>query len=279
MHRRDFIKKDVPAAIIPGFSIVYKRLFVLLVILSAFYTVLVVGAQAQTLGSAANPEPPRMPPYHLYLTFDDGPLLGSERIDDAVKAEKIKINVFVIGAHVQASQRMRAYYQLYESNPFIEIGNHGYSHANEAYHLYYEQPEKVYLDFLSNERILQLKNRLARLPGRNMWRLKGKSLNDIKFGSLSADLLFENGFSVFGWDLEWEHDKTSGIPVQNAGDMVELIEKLMKGRKTVTENHLVLLCHDEMFRKKWEETELRELIRRLRATGLFEFNHLSEYPH
>jgi hypothetical protein len=33
-----------------------------------------------------------------------------------------------------------------------------------------------------------------------------------------------------------------------------------------------------MFRKKWEETELKELIERLRATGEFSFHHLSEYP-
>jgi peptidoglycan/xylan/chitin deacetylase (PgdA/CDA1 family) len=256
----------------------YHRLILLLITVLAFCTLLIEGANAQDVVSAESPDAPKIPIYHLYLSFDDGPLSGSEHIDDAIKTEKIKINVFVIGSHVQASPRMGAFYRLYESNPFIEIGNHGYTHANDTYHLFYELPERVYLDFLKNERILQLKKRLARLPGRNMWRLKGKVIDDIKSGSLAADMLFENGFSVFGWDLEWEHDAKTGEPVRNAEDMAARIERLLNGRKTVTRNHLVLLCHDEMFRKIWEESELKKLIDRLRAIGKFDFNHLSEYP-
>jgi peptidoglycan-N-acetylglucosamine deacetylase len=257
---------------------IYNRLILLLITALAFCTLLSEGASAQNAMSAESPDAPKTPVYHLYLSFDDGPLRGSEHIDDAVKTEKIKINVFVIGSHVQASPRMVAFYRLYESNPFIEIGNHGYTHANDTYRLYYELPERVYLDFLKNERILELKKRLARLPGRNMWRLKGKGIDDIKSGSLAADMLFENGFSVFGWDLEWEHDAKTGEPVGKAADMITRIERLLKGRKTVTQNHLVLLCHDEMFRKTWEESELKILIDRLRATGKFDFNYLSEYP-
>ncbi|MFZ1036424.1 MAG: hypothetical protein WAU61_03960 [Smithella sp.] len=36
----------------------------------------------------------KKPPFHIYLSFDDGPLGGSEDIDAAVKIEKININVF-----------------------------------------------------------------------------------------------------------------------------------------------------------------------------------------
>jgi peptidoglycan/xylan/chitin deacetylase (PgdA/CDA1 family) len=39
----------------------------------------------------------------------------------------------------------------------------------------------------------------------------------------------------------------------------------------------VILCHDEMFRKSWEESELKQLIDKLRTKG-FKFGHLSEYP-
>lgn len=46
------------------------------------------------------------PTYHIYLTFDDGPLEGSEDIDDAVRTDKIKINVFVVGSHVRSVLRM-----------------------------------------------------------------------------------------------------------------------------------------------------------------------------
>jgi hypothetical protein len=59
--------------------------------------------------------------------------------------------------------------------------------------------------------------------------------------------------------------------------MISLIEKHFSEKRTVTENHLVILCHDEMFRKSWEESELKQLIDKLRVKG-FNFGHLSQYP-
>ena len=218
------------------------------------------------------------PAYHIYLTFDDGPLEGSEDIDDAVKADKIKINVFVVGSHVRSVPRMSSYFQLYENNPYIEVGNHSYSHAHDEYSLFYKDPEAVYQDFEKNERVLQLKTKLARLPGRNMWRIGNITKNDVISGSSAGDLLSKNGYTVFGWDLEWQHDARTGAPIQTVNDIYHVIESLLKERKTVQENHIVILCHDEMFRKNWEETELKQLIDRLKLTGKYEFNHLSEYP-
>ncbi len=220
----------------------------------------------------------KKPVNHIYLTFDDGPLEGSDEVSDAVQTEKIEVTVFVVGSRVVASRRLKDYYHLYELNPYIEIGNHSYSHARDAYRKFYENPEQVLLDFLKNQMVLHLKSKLARLPGRNMWRLTGRIKNDVTSGASSADLLFKHGYRVFGWDLEWQHDSRTGAPIQTVEDMVDLIKKVLAEKKTVTENHLVLLCHDEMFRKKWEETELKELTERLRATGEFSFNHLSDYP-
>jgi peptidoglycan/xylan/chitin deacetylase (PgdA/CDA1 family) len=42
---------------------------------------------------------------YIYLTFDDGPLDGSEDIDDAVTKENIKINVFIVGQHAQSTKK------------------------------------------------------------------------------------------------------------------------------------------------------------------------------
>ena len=114
---------------------IYNRLVLLLISVLAFCSLLSEGANAQNVVCAESPDAPKIPIYHLYLTFDDGPLRGSEHIDDAIKTEKIKINVFVIGSHVQASSGKGAFYRLYEVNPFIEIGNHGYTHANDVYRL------------------------------------------------------------------------------------------------------------------------------------------------
>lgn len=249
-----------------------------LIILCAFCLFTDKPAYAQNKPPSEESVAAKKPVKHIYLTFDDGPLEGSDEVSDAVQTEKIGVTIFVVGSNVVKHQRLKDYYHLYEQNPYIEIGNHSYSHARDAYGKFYENAEQVLLDFLKNQMVLHLKNRLARLPGRNMWRLTGKIKNDVTSGASSADLLFKHGFRVFGWDLEWRHDRKTGAPIQTPQDVMELIEKLLAEKKTVVENHLVLLCHDEMFRKKWEESELKELIERLRATGEFSFNHLSEYP-
>jgi peptidoglycan/xylan/chitin deacetylase (PgdA/CDA1 family) len=225
------------------------------------------------------PNEPLAPPAvrTVYLTFDDGPLEGSEDVDDAVRQEKIKINVFLVGSHALSSARMKGYCQLYEMNHWIEVGNHSYSHAHDGYQTYYANADTVLQDFLKNEKVMNLSNKLARLPGRNMWRLKDRKRGDVSSGSTSADKLFSSGFQVYGWDLEWSHDPQSGVPIQTVDDMFHLMERHFSENRTVTENHLVILCHDEMFRKSWEESELRQLINKLRAKD-YRFGHLSEYP-
>lgn len=235
-------------------------------------------AYAQNIRLPDDSFAPKKPVKHIYITFDDGPLDGSSEVSDAVQTEKIAVTVFVVGSNVVASERLKEFYHLYERNAYIEIGNHSYSHAHDSYRKFYENPDEVLLDFLKNQMVLHTNNKLARLPGRNMWRLTGRIKNDLTSGASSADLLFKHGYRVFGWDLEWQHDSRTGAPIQTVVDMVDLIEKLLAEKETVTENHLVLLCHDEMFQKKWEETELKQLIDRLRATGEFSFNFLREYP-
>lgn len=215
---------------------------------------------------------------YIYLTFDDGPLEGSEDIDNAVRSEKINVNVFVVGQHALSNERMQNFYTLYKNNPYIEIGNHSFSHAHNHYEKFYKNPLAVVADFKKCQDTLHILNMLARLPGRNQWRLKNVSLNDVRSGSASADLLYKEGFKVFGWDVEWQHDSKTGVPIQTVDDMVELIEKKLNENKTVKPGNLVLLAHDEMFRNGWEESELKQLVEKLKAKGNYRFQHLSNYP-
>ncbi|MBL7763185.1 MAG: polysaccharide deacetylase family protein, partial [Chitinophagaceae bacterium] len=214
----------------------------------------------------------------IYLTFDDGPLEGSEDINEAVTKEQVKINVFVVGQHALSNDKMKNYYQLYLANPLIEVGNHSFSHAHNQYRKFYEDPQAVLQDFLKCQELLKIPNKYARQPGRNQWRLKDTTSNDVISGMKSADLLFQNGFRVFGWDVEWEHDAKTGTPIQTVDDMVELIGRKLQDKKTLRSGHLVLLSHDEMFRNGWEESELKELIDRFKAKGNYRFEHLSNYP-
>jgi peptidoglycan/xylan/chitin deacetylase (PgdA/CDA1 family) len=254
-----------------------SRVHLLRCAFACFAACLIVGILQRPIAAQERPKENNPPARTIYLTFDDGPLEGSEDVDEAVRREKIKINVFVVGISTQNSQRLQKYLQLYKNNSWIEVGNHSFSHAHSDYLAYYNNPDDVLQDFLKNEKILNIPNKLARLPGRNMWRLKDRHVDDVKSGSKAADALFTNGFKVFGWDLEWSHDPISGVPIQTVEDMINLIEKYFSEKRTVTENHLVFLCHDEMFRKSWEESELKQLIDKLRTKG-FNFGHLSEYP-
>lgn len=222
---------------------------------------------------------PESQSYTIYLSFDDGPLEGSEEINTAVLQEKIKINVFVVGIHTKANKRLGAFYDSYLKNPFIEVGNHSYSHAGNKYRKFYQHPQEVLKDFLKCQQELNIPYKIARQPGRNQWRLKDTVINDVRSGAASADSLFKEGFKVFGWDIEWRHHKKTGLPVQTADEMIKKIELLLKNGKTVRKNHLILLAHDEMFRKSWAESELKKLIDQLKAKGYYTFEHLSSYPN
>lgn len=212
---------------------------------------------------------------YIYLTFDDGPLNGSQRINDAILSEKIPITVLLVGEHALVRPKD---VDLYRENEYIEIGNHSYSHANDHYKLYYSNPEGVLKDFKRNMDTLKINSKLGRLPGRNMWRINGRSKNDISSGIEAADLLYKNGFSLFGWDLEWMHDSHTSEPIGTAEDIFKKIEKRIDDNRLFTKKHLVLLCHDEMFQNSYQESELKKLIDILKSKNEYTFAYLKDYP-
>jgi len=215
---------------------------------------------------------------YIYLTFDDGPLNGSEYIDSVVLAEKIKTSVFLVGEHVMKSRRMDNYFKYYEENPYIDEYNHSFSHANNHYDLFYSNPDNVVADIQKNNQLLKLPNKIVRLPGRNMWRIDNRKKDDVESGSKAADKLAQSGYKVVGWDLEWEHNAATGSPVQTVDEMYNEICRRAEDNSTFTPNNVVLLLHDEMFQKKWEESELKQLIDKLRKNKDFEFEQMRFYP-
>ncbi len=214
---------------------------------------------------------------YIYLTFDDGPLNGSENIDSVILSERLKISVFIVGEHAEKSKQLGNYYKLYEENPFVEAYNHSFTHANDHYKEFYSNPQQVFKDIQTNEQQLNLKFKIVRLPGRNMWRIGGRKKDDGTSGSEAADLLAKNNYKVYGWDLEWQH-KSNGEPVQTVDEMLKEIETRLNNGNLFTNDHLVLLLHDEMFQKKWEESELKQLIDKLRQHDNYVFEHLRFYP-
>jgi len=218
------------------------------------------------------------PVKYIYLTFDDGPLNGSENIDSVILAERLKISVFLVGEHAEKSKQQGNYYKLYEENPFVEAYNHSYTHANNHYELFYSNPQNVLEDIQKNEQLLNLKYKIVRLPGRNIWRIGGRKKNDEASGSACADLLEKNNYKLYGWDIEWQHNAKDGTPIQSVDAMTKEIEIRLENGNTFTKDNIVILLHDEMFQKKWEESELKQLIDKLRTHENYVFEHIRFYP-
>lgn len=216
---------------------------------------------------------------YVYLTFDDGPLEGSQNIDSIILTEKIKISVFLIGSEIVGDRDMEAYFKYYEENPYIDEYNHSFTHGNDQYALFYSNPQKATEDFLKNQQFLKIQYKIIRMPACNTWRFNHRKQDDCEINAVAtADSLAARGFKVFGWDVEWQHHDEDGTPVQSVDEMYHQITQLLNSGKTFTKNNIVILLHDEMFQRRWEKTDLKQLIDRLRRDKNIVFEQMRFYP-
>ncbi len=196
--------------------------------------------------------------FTIYLTFDDGPVKESEELIRIATQDSTPINVFIVGEKVFANDTMKKLFHSYFNNPFIEIGNHSFTHANKKYQQYYKSAERVLEDFKLNADTLHLTKKIARLPGRNTWRIDNRFRTDLIDANAAADSLAAKGYSVFGWDLEWRYCSDSSLEVQTAGLMIKEVEDFFRNKKTFMPNNIIILAHDPMFgsRNNLQQLEL-----------------------
>jgi len=213
----------------------------------------------------------------LYLTFDDGPDKESNILNAIAVTDSIPINVFLIGRYAFKTDTARKNFKLYQSNPFIEIGNHSFTHANGNYHEYYQDPEKVAADFLMNFDTIHLNKKIARLPGRNCWRIADRRRDDLADGRAVADSLASYGYRIFGWDIEW-HIDYAGRVIETAKNMLNKIERIIARKNSFIPGNIVILCHESMLADPHNEWELKLFIKEVKAGGNHLFEHLSNYP-
>ena len=86
------------------------------------------------------------------------------------------------------------------------------------------------------------------------------------------------GYKVVDWDLEWQHKGVAATPIQSVDEIYKQICTMVENNITFTPNNIGVLLHDEMFQKKWEESELKQLIDKLRKNKNFVFEQLRFYP-
>lgn len=214
----------------------------------------------------------------IYLTFDDGPLIGTDNVVEILNQLGLPATMFVVGKHTQADGEMRQAFLTAYNDPLLQISSHSFSHANNKYKFFYQNPQGVLDDFNKNDGLLQLTNKDIRLPGRNTWRVGGRKRNDPAAKSQeAADLLQQNGYSIYGWDIEWQHHGNAS-PTQSVAQMLSMIKYAIKdSTRCFTPYKLVLLSHDQMFAEKENKAKLVELLTALKAEG-YRFSLIKNYP-
>ncbi|AIM36651.1 hypothetical protein KO02_07970 [Sphingobacterium sp. ML3W] len=217
-------------------------------------------------------------PRYIYLTFDDGPLNGSQFIDSIATAKNVKINTFLIGKHDRMSKGLHKYYERYINNPLVDCYNHSFTHAHNKFTEFYSNAESSFEDFDKNEKELNLQHKIVRLPGRNIWYFADRKRIDMESGSSTADMLYQNGYRTMGWDCEWKKGKPSGIPKESVSFMYRQINNRLRNGTSFSKNNVVLLMHDDMFQTRKGQQMLSDLIDSLKSHPNYEFAHMRDYP-
>lgn len=213
----------------------------------------------------------------IYLTFDDGPNRGTENMIKILNKHNIYASSFVVGNHINSSNKQKLDYADLQQDSLIEIANHSYSHANNKYAKFYQNPDKVVHDFKIVRDSLKLLNPIARTPGRNIWRINGINITDIKASKIAADQLQTAGFKLIGWDLEW-HGSPQMKLKNNHQDMLKKVDSIFFNDLEKTPRHLVLLTHDQYLHDENSVKELDLFIQKLKESNRFVFKKISDYP-
>lgn len=214
----------------------------------------------------------------LYLTFDDGPNTGTRNIYNAFDGRG-KASIFLVAGHVRSNSDRQFLDQLHENDGF-DVCNHSTSHANGHYRAYYRDPERVVSGFEQANEVLGLGDTspiLARLPGRNTWRLNGISVDDYSTAGdtrEAANRLRALNYRIFGWDIEWAMQ--GGRLRYDAAEFVRRLEVYAANRDGRVSGHIIMLAHDIAFRRG-DAAELERLLDLLDERD-FDLELISNYP-
>ncbi|MBF0214250.1 MAG: polysaccharide deacetylase family protein [Magnetococcales bacterium] len=219
----------------------------------------------------------------VYLTFDDGPREGTREILDLLQQEQTPATFFIVGGHIINAERRETFRKLQESS-LVQLANHSFTHANEQYRAFYANPDGMLKDFSKNNEILGFTQPPypTRLPGRIDWRFEARYI-DTRSYPLQSQVpvpeglikLFDNGFVIYGWDLEWGRPGKK-VPLEPVETMLKRIRSRLAGGAMVKPDHLVVLMHDFHFSTPQTLESLKTLIRGLKEDGL-KFGRMRDY--
>ncbi|MGL6021588.1 MAG: polysaccharide deacetylase family protein [Chitinophagaceae bacterium] len=219
---------------------------------------------------------------YIYLTFDDGPDIGTPIVANILKEENIPGTFFIIGWHVfTKGSKMKHYFEdSLLANPFFLCANHSFTHAYfNRYPKFYKDITGGVNDFVQNHDTCKFKNKIIRSPGSNVWWTKDFKKKERTYYNreLIMDSLIQLGYIVVGWDLEWGFTKKQRLK-ESTQEMLYYINKFFKDSTLAIPNHLIILMHDRTVANKEDADSLRKLIKILKQNKNYEFRYLTDFP-
>jgi peptidoglycan-N-acetylglucosamine deacetylase len=215
---------------------------------------------------------------YIYLTFDDGPQPGTVNCITICQQEAVKASFFMIGLHqLMKSDGKQIVASIRNNYPQTLLANHSYNHASGKYKYFYQHPQMALADFLRTQDSLAPTPKIIRLPGNNAWVRDG----EIKASRLVrpvSRLLDSAGFSVIGWDMEWNFDHKSARPVQSPEKLAAQVDTLVAHGYTHQPKHLVILTHDRMFHRSPDSLALVQFIQLVKRNPNYVFETVDHYP-
>ncbi|MFT4204362.1 MAG: polysaccharide deacetylase family protein [Chitinophagaceae bacterium] len=227
------------------------------------------------LGSPITYEPGKR---YIFLAFDDGPQPpGTVNCKNIFHEEGVKATFFLVAAHAFDPMRKRIVDSLNNSYPEFVTGNHSSTHGfHDRYPIFYKNVDSAVNDILKAQNDLNLKLKIVRLPGMNTWASAGQ-IQGPKSSQNVAKKLDSLGYTIIGWDTEWQFVKGS-IPKQGAEELAAQVNKKFDQEYTYQPNTLVILAHDRMFAKPQYQDSLRKFITILKQDKRNVFETLDHYP-
>lgn len=217
---------------------------------------------------------------YIYLTFDDGPQPGTMQCVKAIKSMGVKASFFMIGMHAWDARLRHIVDTIRESYPQILLANHSYSHAfRDHYKTFYTHPYGALADFAKAQDTLNVPFKITRLPGNSAW-VKNGTIHASKLVKPVCVLLDSAGYSVMGWDVEWNFKPEHGgaRPVQSVSTMVKMINNTFNKKECYRKNNLVLLAHDRMFHTPAYTDSLYKFVMILKQNPHYVFETIDKYP-
>lgn len=216
----------------------------------------------------------------IFLTWDDGPQPpGTGNCRNLFKELGVKASFFAVGFNILNKDREKLMDSIRNDYPALLLVNHGFSHAMNNHYQRFYSPASVDTalnDFLHNERLMQIEQKIIRFPGHNTWAVNGKIGGQLTKKPL-VHRLDSMGYQVIGWDTEWRGSSKTHLPAETATEMANRVFELLSSGKTRVPGTVVVLSHDRYFAHTDAVDSLRRFIQLLQTNPRLHFETIEKY--